>query len=166
MFQPFERFKQEYINGLIKLNKIYLVSQTYTKAFDHFEEAKIDLLFTDYDQKGLAEIHYSAVKNDKYASIIDLTNLKHKEKVKEMLSNESKYHVYWAIVKDIREIKKRVDLKYKNNIRRYISQNTDWRIGSDEIIKPSLQVVFGELFIILKRGSQSRRVKFDEIEKA
>lgn len=166
MFQPFERFKWEYINGLIKLNKIYLVTQSYKQAFDHFEEAKIDLLFSDYDDKGLAQIHYSAVKNDKYASIINLTNAKHKDKLKEMLSNESKYHVYWAIVKDIKEIKKRVDLKYKNNIRRWITVNTDWRVGADEIIKPALQVIFGDLFIILKRGSQTRRVKFEEIEKA
>lgn len=166
MFQPFERFKSEYINGLIKLNKIYLVSQTYNQGFDHFQEAKIDLLFTDYDQKGLAEIHYSAVKNDKYASLIDLTNSKHKEKIKEMLDAESKYRVYWAIVKDLNEIKKRVDLKYKSNIKRWITANTEWRIGADEVIRPALQVVFGELFITLKRGSQSRRIKFDEIEKA
>lgn len=166
MFQPFERFKLEYINGLIKLNKIYLVTQTYKQAFDHFEEAKFDLLFSDYDQKGLAQIHYSAIKHDKYASIINLTNPKHKEKIREILSEDSIYQAYWAIVKDINEIKKRVDLKYKNNIRRWINVNTDWRIGSDEIVKPTLQVTFGELFIILKRGSQTRRVKFDEIEKA
>lgn len=166
MLHPFERFKEEYINGLIKLNKIYIVSQTYTRAFDHFEEAKVNLLFTDYDQKGLAEIHYSAVKHDKYASIINLKNVKHKEKVKEMLNADSKYHIYWAIVKDIKDIKKRIDLKYKSNIRRFIAQNTDWRIGAEESIKPALQVVFGELFIILKRGSQTRRVKFEEIQNA
>ena len=73
MFQPFELFKPEYVQKLINLNKIYLVSQTYTRAFDHFEETKTCLLFTDYDQKGLAEIHLSAVRADKYASIIDLT---------------------------------------------------------------------------------------------
>ena len=166
MIQPFERFKWEYINGLIKLNKTYLVTQSYKQAFDHFEDAKIDLLFSDYDDKGLAQIHYNAIKHDKYASIINLTNATHKSKVYEMLSDESKYHVYWAIVKDLQEVKKRVDLKYKSNIRRFIAQNTDWRIGADESIKTVLQVIFGELFIILKRGSQTRRVKFDEIEKA
>ena len=68
--------------------------------------------------------------------------------------------------KTVNEIKKRVDLKYKSNIKRWITANTEWRIGADEIIKPALQVVFGELFIILKRGSQTRRIKFEDIEKA
>jgi len=166
MFQPFEIFKPVYIERLIKLNKTYIVSQSYKHGSDHFTEPKIDLLFSDFDHLGTAQIHYSAVKNDKYASIINLANIKHKEKVMEMLAADSKYRVYWAIVKDISEIKKRLDFNYTHNIRRYIEVNTTWRIGSDETIKPSLQVVFGELFIMLRRGSQTLRVKFDEIEKA
>jgi hypothetical protein len=166
MFQPFERFRREYVDRLIRMDKIYIVSQSYDRAIDHFEDAKENILFTDYDQLGLAQIHFSAIKNDRYASIINLKNPKHQLKVTQMLSDDSKYKVYWAIVKSIEEIKKRVDLKYNNNIRRYIQKNTSWRIGSDETIKPSLQVIYGELFIILKRGNQTLRIKFDEIEKA
>jgi hypothetical protein len=165
MFQPFEKFRREYIDRLIRMNKIYIVSQSYDRAFDHFEDSKQNILFTDYDQLGLAQIHYSAVKNDKYASLINLTNPKHKSKVSEMLYDDSNYRIYWAIVKSIDEVKKRMNLKYTDNIRRYIQKNTTWRIGSDETIRPSLQVVYGELFIILKRGNQTLRVKFDDIEK-
>jgi hypothetical protein len=146
------------------MNKIYLVSQTYTKAFDHFEETQTDILLTDYDQLGLAQIHYSAVKHDKYASIIDLS--KHTLKIRKMLKAESEYRLYWAMVKSIDEVKKRMDLKYTDNIRRYIMKNTTWRIDANEGIRPSLQVIYGELFIILKRGSQSLRIRFDDIEKA
>jgi hypothetical protein len=78
MFQPFETFKSEYINRLVKMDKKFLVSQTYNKAFDHFEETRTDILLSDYDDLGLAQIHYSAVKHDKFASIIDLTNPKHR----------------------------------------------------------------------------------------
>lgn len=166
MFQPFELFRYEYIDRLIRMDKKYLVSQTYEKAFDHFEEIKTDILLTDYDQPGLAQIHLSAVKKDKYASIIDLTNAKHKEKIVEMLHPESGYRLFWAIVKSVAEVKKRMDLKYKDNIRRYVMKHTTWRIDANEAIRPSLQVIYGELFIILKRGSQTLRVKFDEIEKA
>ena len=45
-------------------------------------------------------------------------------------------------------------------------KNTNWRISANEAIRPSLQVIYGELFIVLKRGSQTLRVKFEEIEKA
>ncbi len=40
MFQPFELFKKEYIDRLIKMDKKYLVSQTYNKAFDHLRQVK------------------------------------------------------------------------------------------------------------------------------
>ena len=59
-----------------------------------------------------------------------------------------------------------MDLKYKDHMRRYLMKNTTWRIDSSEAIRPSLQVIYGELFIILKRGNQTLRVKFEEIEKA
>lgn len=166
MFQPFELFKNEYINRLIRMDKKYLVSQSYDKAFDHFEETKTDIILTDYDQLGLAQIHYSAVKQDKYASIIDLTKPKHKSKIIEMLKPDSVYRIYWAIVKSMDDIKKRMDLKYKDHIRRYIMKHTTWRIDVSEAIRPNLQVIYGELFIILKRGNQTLRVKFDDIEKA
>jgi hypothetical protein len=164
MFQPFELFKPEYIDRLIKMDKKYLVSQSYHKAFDHFDDAKTDILLTDYDQLGAAQIHYSAVKHDKYASIIDLCNSKHKLKISEMLNPNSGYRLFWAIVKSIDDVKKRMDLKYKDNIRRYIMKHTTWRIGASEAIRPSLQVIYGELFIILKRGNQTLRVKFEDVE--
>jgi hypothetical protein len=166
MFQPFETFKSEYINRLVKMNKKYLVSQTYNRASNHFEETRIDILLSDYDDLGLAQIHYSAVKHDKFASIIDLTNPKHQAKIIEMLNPDSGYRLFWAIVKSVDDIRKRIDLKYKDHIRRYIMKQTTRRIGASEAIRPSAQVIFGELFIILKRGSQSLRVKFEDIEKA
>jgi len=166
MLQPFESFRKEYIDRLVRMNKIYIVSQSYDKALDHFDDPKQNILFTDYDQLGLAQIHYSAVKNDKYASLINLTNPKHKLKIIEMLCDDSNYKVYWAIVKSLTEVKKRMDLKYKDHMRRYLMKNTTWRMDSSEAIRPTLQVIYGELFIILKRGNQTLRVKFEEIEKA
>jgi hypothetical protein len=167
MLQPFEHFKEEYIDRLLKLNKNYLVSQSYARAYNHFAEVHtIDLLMTDYDDPGLTKIHFNAVRHDKYGAVIDLTKEVHQKKLRSMLQTESKYGVYWSVVKDIDELQKRLDYKYKDHMRRYILKNTNWRIGGDEKIRPSFQVTFGELYIILKRGAQTLRVKFDEIEKA
>lgn len=165
MFQPFEKFKPEYIPRLLNLNKRYLVSQTYTNSFNHFEEVhKTDILLSDYDEIGQAELHKKAVRNDKYASIIDLKNEKHIETLNKMLGSDSQYTVYWAIVKSATEVKKRLDMKYKDNIRRYLANNTNWRIGAGETVSTSLEVVFGQLHLTIKRGSQTIRVKFDDIE--
>lgn len=167
MFQPFEIFKPLYLKRLISLKKVYVVTQTYNGGNDNLvTENKTNILLTDYDDIGLANIHKTAVKKDKYASVIQLTNEKHYKKLEEMLKEDSPYKLYWSVIKDLDNIKRRIDVKYKDNIRRYIQKNTTWRIGGDETIRPQLSVIFGELFIFLKRGEQELRVKFEEIEKS
>ena len=167
MFQPFELFQPLFIKRLIKLNKIYIVSQGYKAGISDFEEGKnASILLTDYDDIGLANIHKAAVKTDKYAAVIHLNNPAHLQKLKDMLEPDAEYKIYWSVVKDMAAIKKNIDVKYTDNIRRYILKNTNWRIAGNEIIRPQLSVIFGELFVFLKRGAQELRVKFEEIEKS
>ncbi len=121
MIQPFEIFKAVYIERLIQLNKIYLVSQSYNRAFDHTAYVhKINLLFTDYDDPGLAKIHLNAIKHDKFGAIINLRNEKHLEKIKTMLTSSSNYALYWSIVRDVKQMQQRLNTRYSDNIRRYI----------------------------------------------
>ena len=166
MLQPFELFKIEYIDRLLNLNKRFLVSQTYTRVAGHFsDEQKISLLVSDYDDLGLAKVHVNAVKHDRYAAILDLKKLEHRKKLGEMLLENSKYRIFWCIVKSAKDLEARVNMRWKENMRRYIDKHTNWRIDRDTALRPSLQVTFGELFIILKYGSQTLRVKFEEIER-
>lgn len=167
MFQPFEKFNQANVNGLIRLKKFWLVSQTYQRGFDPFEDSdRIPILLSDYEDVGLARIHYNAVKSDKYAAIVQLQRQDHMNKLFEMLSSSSQYDLFWSIVKDAKTTEKVMNSKYASHIRRFILKNSNWNIGAEETIIPKLEVTFGELFIILKRGSQRIRVKFEEIEKA
>lgn len=165
MLQPFEMFQPLYLSRLIQMGKKYLVSQSYARGFNHFAEShKTDILVTDYDDLHYAQVHLNAVKNDKYASIIHLDKPEHKTKFQEMITGEQ-YQVYWSIVKSAADLQKRLDMKYKDNVRRYIQKNTTWRISSDTKIVPKFEVIFGELFLIIKYSSQNLRIKFDEIEK-
>jgi hypothetical protein len=166
MLQPFELFKVAYIERLTGLKKRYLVSQAYPRGYNHFaDEQKTNILLSDYDILGGANIHLNAVKHDKYAAILDLEKPAHKKKLAEMLEPDSKYRVFWAVVKSKKELEERINLRYKENLRRYIEKHTNWRIDRDSTIKPSVQVTFGELFIILKYASQTLRIKFEDIEK-
>lgn len=166
MLQPFEVFKINYIPQLIKLKKIYLVTQTYKRAHNLFTEAgKIDLLISTYDDAAKAKIHYNAVKQDKYSAVINLTKEIHLQKLQEMLGEGSTYRLYWAIVKDASKLEKNIDKLYKEHFKRYIDKHTNWRLGSNTL-KPDIQLIFGELFVILKYAGQTLRIKFEEIEKS
>lgn len=167
MLQPFERMQEVYLNRLVELKKTLLVSQRYKRARDPFdEEQQIDLLLTDYDDPGLAKGHLSALKEDHYAAIIDLSKAEHMNKLRTMLLPGSGYRLFWGVVRSKHELEKKLRTKYKDNVRRYIARNTEWRIDRNGSVTPAMQLIYGELFVILKYGSERRRITFEELEKS
>lgn len=165
MFNPFLKFELTYIDRLLRLNKRYLVTQTYTRAENHFaDDRKTNILLSDYEDLDYARIHKDALK-DPFASIIDLKKPAHKEKLVSMLCADAAYILWWAVIKDPKDMENRMNQQFAPHIRRLIRMQTDWRVGSDEVIKPKLACIFGELFLILKRGGQVLRVKLENLEK-
>jgi hypothetical protein len=165
MLQPFEKFKAGYVEKLMQLNKPYLVSQTYKRVNTVVGDSKVSLLLSDYDDLGLAKIHYKAVLHDRYAAIVHLGKPAHVKKINDMLQPGSAYDLYWAVVKSRLQLEQQVNKRYKDRMREYLTANTTWRIDRDANIRPSVQLIFGELFIVIKHAKQVIRVKFDELEK-
>lgn len=166
MLQPFLPFRFMYIERLLALGKRYLVAQSYprgTKTMDG--STKTGILLTDYDDAGLAKTHCHAVRQDRFACVIDLENHTHVSKICDLMKPRSKYLLYWSVVASAEEFKKNIMRRYADNVRRYVQGNTEWHIGAAETIRPCVQVIFGELFMILKRGSHELRVKFSDVER-
>ena len=167
MIQPFLEMLPIYIERFVPIEKYYLVSQHYDRTFDHFsDDQKTGILITAYSDLVEAKIHHSAISNDKYGAIINLKLPEHYKKIMSMLEPDSKYAVFWAVVNSAKKLDERLDNRYKANIVRYINKHTNWRIGRDEKLIARFEVTFGELYVNVKRGSQTIRVKFDEIEKS
>jgi hypothetical protein len=167
LLQPFEEFKPVYILRLIQLGRRYLVSQTYyrVKEMDADpENSRINLLLSDYVERGEANLHFNAVKKDRYAAIIDLQHPTHLNKIREMLMEGSRYRIYFAVVRSAKELENLINNRYKEKLKHYVEKQTNWRISRDAIVKPTIQLSFGEIFIILKHGNQHIRIKFEEIE--
>ena len=167
MLQPFEDFKPAYISRLLKLDRRWLVSQTYRRVQEENRDPadiRINLLFSDYVELGEAKLHVNAVKKDPYAAIIDLKNPAHLKKIQEMLMAGSRYRIYFAVVRSAKELENLVNKKYKDKLKQYVDKQTNWRISHDAIVKPTIQLSFGELYIILKHGSQNIQIKFEDIE--
>ena len=118
MLQPFALFERKYLAKLVDLKRVYLVTQSYFRAHDHFaNETLIDILLTDYDDPGEAKMHLNAVKNDRYASIIMLSHEEHKNKLLEMFSG-GKYRLFWSVVASNDDMKKRHQIHDTETIRR------------------------------------------------
>lgn len=167
MLQPFEPMRKIYVDRLIRYKKHYLVSQSYRRAASPFTEtAAADLLLTAYSDIGLAKGHLAALKNDRYGAIVDLTKPEHLKKILSLLSEDSGYRLFWAIVRSKEKLESDLADNYKDNIRRYVANHTQWKIARDATVSPSLQLIFGELFIILKHKHESRRITFEQLEKS
>ena len=165
--QPFEDFKPAYLTRLIQLGRRYIVSQTYCRARNpdlDGQTSLINLLFSDYAERGEAKLHLNAIKTDRYAAIIDLGNPAHLKKIQEMLVAGSGYRIFFAVVRSAKELENLINKKYKEKLKDYVEKKTNWRISRDTVVKPSVQLSFGELYIILRHGSQQIRIKFEEIE--
>jgi hypothetical protein len=167
MLQPFEDFKPAYVSRLLELGRRYLVSQTYNRMKEMDADpisSRINLLFSDYVELGEARLHLNAVKKDRYAAIIDLKNQVHLNKIREMLLTGSGYRLFFAVVRSAKELENLVNKKYKDKLKQYVEKQTNWRISHDTLVKPTIQLSFGEIYIILKHGNQHIRIKFEEIE--
>jgi hypothetical protein len=163
MLQPFEPFNSSILIRLIKLERPWLVTQTYHRSSPSPDE-KIPLLITDYNELGGARLHLNAVKKDRYAAIIDLQNDKHRKKLEDMLLPDSKYQLFFAVVHSVKGLENKINSLYRENVKRYIDRQTNWRLRGGDEVRVSVQLTFGELFLVLKHGSQTIRVRLEEIE--
>lgn len=164
MFNPFVRFMPELIDAFRQRGERYLVSQTFRPGIDMFTCDKHVLMFCQYSDLGFAQIHLQAVRADQYAAIIDLEREKHLAKVKEMLAPDSPYLVFSNLVWDSESLDKLLDKNYAAKLRRYIERHTTWRIQMNGSLRPRVQLIFGELFVVVRFQSQQIRVKFEDIE--
>lgn len=163
VFQP---FNPKYVERLLALRKKYLVSQSY-RLSEHLHPGKVPLLLSDYEEISRARTHRNAiVPTDRFAAIIHLDNEHHRAKLMDMLSPSSGYVLYFAAIKSAESLERHLNQHYRDKMRRWIDTNTTWRLTKEAGIRPSLQLIFGVLYINLKYAGHSVRIKFEDIENA
>ncbi|MDD2792149.1 MAG: hypothetical protein PHD73_03155 [Sediminibacterium sp.] len=153
------------IERLIRLNMVYLVTQTYSRA-DTTKDAgtKIHLLLTGYESLELARKHRLVLK-DKFAAIIQLNLPAHRAKLQSMLYTNSPYRLWFAIIKNKWVVEKQINHRFKDPLLRYIKSKTNWRVGYDDQLRPQLVCIFGELYVHLEHGSKKLEIRLSNLEK-
>ena len=165
-FIPFEKLTHSLISSFRKKGKRWLVSQTLKlNISDPVLLSKTLILITHYEDKGLATVHHKAVLEDKYASVIDLEREIHRKQIDSILSQDSKYILFSALIRNRERVEKQATEMYKEKYWRFIQQHSQSGVSPTKSLRPSLQLIFGELFVVLKYGSETLRTKLSEIEK-
>ena len=165
-FIPFEKLSHALIYAFRKKGKRWLVSQTLQLTITDPELlTKTLILTTHYDDKGLAWVHQQAVMDDRYASMIDLERETHRKQLDNILTNDSKYILFSSLIRNRERVEKQVTELYKEKYWRYLQQHSKAGISPTKSLRPSLQLIFGELFVMLKYGAETLRTKLSDIEK-
>jgi hypothetical protein len=165
-FNPFEKISASLISSFRKKGKRWLVSQTMQVTVDEpMAEEKIFLLLTHYEDQGVATAHLKAVLDDKYASLIDLEKEIHRKQLDKILMHDSKYVVYSSLIRNREKAEKLASELYKEKYMRYIKQHSQSGYSPNKSLRPFIQLIFGELYVVLKYGAETLRTRLSEIEK-
>lgn len=165
-FIPFEKLSPQLIAAFRSKGKRWLVSQSLQLTVsDPLLLSKVMLLMTHYDDKGLAFVHLKTVADDRYASVIDLEREVHRKQIDNILWPDSKYIVFSALIRNRDRVEKQATELYKEKYWRFIQQHSKAGISPTKNLRPSLQLIFGELFVVLKYGAETLRTRLSEIEK-
>lgn len=165
-FLPFEKLSHALIAAFRKKGKRWLVSQTLQLNInDPVLLSKTLILTTHYDDKGMAFVHHKAVLQDRFASVIDLEKEVHRKQLDTILSHDSKYIVFSSLIRNRERVEKQVTEMYKEKYWRFIREHSRAGISPTKSLRPSLQLIFGELFVVLRYGAETLRTRLSDIEK-
>lgn len=161
LLQPFDVFRVDYLDREITCNRIFLVSQTYTR----YKGSKIGILVTSYSDRELAYEHLQGIVTDRYAALIDLRRPEHRGSIKLMLRPQSKYVVYWMRwpAKNVYES----DLANKNQLKlwRFYEHHARIKIAREGWVKMKLEIEYGELMATLYYADyRPLKARYQEIE--
>ena len=167
VYQPFPKLSPIYFPQFLAEKKRYFVSQSYPRGEIRKwgEEPKIPLVFSLYGNKGMAQVHLSAVKGDKYASLIDLENEAHTEKITAMMQPESKYEVFISMVWKNDENDRFIKKTYARHIERFTA-GKDWHIPKTDTVDFQFKIIFGQPHLAIKWRNNELEVRFEDIERA
>lgn len=146
-FNPFVQFDARMVAGFVRMERTYLVAQSYPRGANPFKEDKYPILLSDYSEISQAKDHLNMLPGDNFAAIIHLDNSKHRAKLEEMAAPGSLYLLYVAFARDKKALNTRNDRFLSEAVRLYIAQETNWNPTRGEMIRPVLELNQGELFL-------------------
>jgi hypothetical protein len=166
MYNPFPLLTPGLLRDQVAKGKRYFVRQYFPRGYDARLKAAFLLRACEEIDKATAGQHFTAIVNDPYAFLYDVTIQDHLVRLKTAATQPFGYKVFYAA-------KKGVDWKppeaAREKMRHYILRhhpgwrNTSATRGADPI-EIGLYEEFGELFLKFSREDEYDTIPFDLIE--
>ena len=121
-------------------------------------------MFTHYSDLDKALEHQNAIINDEFSAIYDLEEDDDRSEVLDMLRPGSNYEVYSSAITDPVKVQETMNKVFGRNIQNYITTKLKWPIARDQTVRPTPEITFGELFVVLKVPGRYDRVRLSDIE--
>lgn len=164
MFNPLSAFRIDMLPGFATMQVRYLVAQEYCRGKMAAGE-RLPLLLTDYQHLPDADIHYQKIRPaDKWAAMIDLENIKHRDKLREMCQPDSVYMLFAAFIDHPAKAELKHNKKIVSACRYFIDTETDWRPKKEDTIKAILGLHQGELMMTFQLGRKQSQTTLMALE--
>jgi hypothetical protein len=163
MFNPVYPFTKEVLEATVKRGCLYFVRNTYSLAFDHFQEnIKGYFMISHYNDEAKAKAHYNSLTGDTYRFFYDWENPEHQKRLYDAASYPVEYRIFSTYFHP--DYKKKITKQTKDKINTYMYKHTNWKPQRGEMVNLDFFIQFGDLYATMSYAGQQIKVKFEDIE--
>ena len=166
ILQPYRKMENQHIQVLAKNGNYYWVSQSYRRAMQELDHAKIPILFSPYKQLKEANQHYHVLNNDKLAALMDIRKTSTTAKLVNLCNGNSDKVPYISLAFNLPYLNKFLSRHYYDKYRSWIRKHRkDWNISQHNAVDPHFETITGVPMVKIIYGKQFVMISLEELEK-
>jgi hypothetical protein len=163
MFNPFAAFEPRFLSGFRQRGVKAFVQQTYERGRNLLEEdPRPAYLLIHFNNEKKAREHFEAIKTDPGRQLFITDDLDDYRKLQTLLNDPAAGRFYTML--KIKDAELKAQKFLDKRIRSYIDFKTNWRPARYESVHFSLDFIFGEIYVQLKCGARSVKMRIEELE--
>jgi hypothetical protein len=163
MFNPFPPYEIKYLAAFKQKGVKAFVMQTYDRGRNLLDEDPAPaFLLTHYENIDQAEDHMDAIGHDAGRRLFRMENADDVKELQRLGQPGARERVYMRFkIPNAEQVARKV---LDKKLHAYIDFKLGWKIPGHDLVKFSLDFIFGEIYVELKHGSKYHKVKIEEIE--
>ena len=163
MYNPFYPFTLRLLEPMLAKNNRYFVLQSFRRSRSLLGAQKsADFLLTHYTDSGRARDHFDAIRNDADRRLFNMDIMEDRKALVTFLDTENGNQVYAHLTTP--DWKEKAVQQLNKKWRAYIQAETNWNPRREDEINPDMEIIFGEVYMVLSFRAERLRVKLEDIE--